>query len=78
MSEQNDARIRNANLSEQMKTSFLSYAMSVIVARALPTISLMDGGSNSKNEVWGYESYPQTSDLLQYTAIHKRDTSRRT
>ena len=33
----------------------------------------MDGGSNSKNEVWGYESYPQTSDLLQYTAIHKRD-----
>lgn len=40
-------------------------------------ISLMDGGSNSKNEVWGYESYPQTSDLLQYTAIHKRDTSRR-
>ena len=41
-------------------------------------ISLMDGGSNSKNEVWGYESYPQTSDLLQYTAIHKRDTSRRT
>lgn len=29
----------------------------------------MDGGSNSKNEVWGYESYPQTSDLLQYTAI---------
>lgn len=38
MSEQNDARIRNANLSEQMKTSFLSYAMSVIVARALPDV----------------------------------------
>ena len=38
MSEQNDTRIRNANLSEQMKTSFLSYAMSVIVARALPDI----------------------------------------
>lgn len=38
MSDQNDARIRNANLSEQMKTSFLSYAMSVIVARALPDV----------------------------------------
>ena len=38
MSEQNDSRIRNANLSEQMKTSFLSYAMSVIVARALPDV----------------------------------------
>ena len=38
MSEQNDTRIRNANLSEQMKTSFLSYAMSVIVARALPDV----------------------------------------
>ncbi|CAM3141510.1 DNA gyrase subunit A [Leuconostoc gasicomitatum] len=38
MSEQNDSRIHNANLSEQMKTSFLSYAMSVIVARALPDV----------------------------------------
>ncbi|MGX4592351.1 DNA gyrase subunit A [Leuconostoc sp. JNUCC 76] len=38
MSEINDSRIKNANLSEQMKTSFLSYAMSVIVARALPDV----------------------------------------
>lgn len=38
MSERNDMRIKNANLSEQMKTSFLSYAMSVIVARALPDV----------------------------------------
>ncbi|GMA69905.1 DNA gyrase subunit A [Leuconostoc litchii] len=38
MSELNDGRIKNANLSEQMKTSFLSYAMSVIVARALPDV----------------------------------------
>ncbi|MDV7739842.1 DNA gyrase subunit A [Leuconostoc mesenteroides] len=38
MSELNDSRIKNANLSEQMKTSFLSYAMSVIVARALPDV----------------------------------------
>lgn len=49
-----------------------------VIRDLLTPISLMDGGSNSKNEVWGYESYPQTSDLLQYTAIHKRDTSRRT
>lgn len=38
MSELNDSRIKNANLSEQMKTSFLSYAMSVIVSRALPDV----------------------------------------
>lgn len=38
MSELNDSRIKNANLSEQMKMSFLSYAMSVIVARALPDV----------------------------------------
>ncbi|HEY4399308.1 MAG TPA: DNA gyrase subunit A [Lactobacillaceae bacterium] len=37
MSEENN-RIQNANLSEQMKSSFLSYAMSVIVARALPDV----------------------------------------
>jgi DNA gyrase subunit A len=37
MSEEN-SRIQNANLSEQMKSSFLSYAMSVIVARALPDV----------------------------------------
>ncbi|CAK8054292.1 DNA gyrase subunit A [Eupransor demetentiae] len=33
-----DSRIQNTHLSEQMKTSFLSYAMSVIVARALPDV----------------------------------------
>ncbi|AEJ23650.1 DNA gyrase subunit A [Weissella koreensis KACC 15510] len=35
---QNDGRISNAPLSAQMKNSFLNYAMSVIVARALPDV----------------------------------------
>ncbi|MBM7616961.1 DNA gyrase subunit A [Weissella uvarum] len=35
---QQDSRISSANLGEQMKTSFLDYAMSVIVARALPDV----------------------------------------
>lgn len=34
----NDRRIENVNLSETMRTSFLDYAMSVIVARALPDV----------------------------------------
>ncbi|CAH1856733.1 DNA gyrase subunit A [Convivina praedatoris] len=38
MTEEHDSRIRDIHLSEQMKTSFLSYAMSVIVARALPDV----------------------------------------
>ncbi|MDF7627039.1 DNA gyrase subunit A [Leuconostocaceae bacterium ESL0723] len=38
MPEASDSRIQNIHLSEQMKTSFLSYAMSVIVARALPDV----------------------------------------
>ncbi|CAK1245089.1 DNA gyrase subunit A [Fructobacillus tropaeoli] len=38
MPEEMDTRIQNTHLSEQMKTSFLSYAMSVIVARALPDV----------------------------------------
>lgn len=36
--EQYDSRITNANVGEQMQTSFLDYAMSVIVARALPDV----------------------------------------
>lgn len=36
--EQNNSRIRPAKLGEQMRTSFLDYAMSVIVARALPDV----------------------------------------
>lgn len=35
---QHDSRITTANLGEQMQTSFLDYAMSVIVARALPDV----------------------------------------
>ncbi|MFL1696416.1 DNA gyrase subunit A [Weissella kandleri] len=33
-----ESRIKNAPLGEQMKNSFLNYAMSVIVARALPDV----------------------------------------
>ncbi|WP_439425456.1 DNA gyrase subunit A [Oenococcus alcoholitolerans] len=33
-----DRKIENANLNRTMRTSFLSYAMSVIVARALPDV----------------------------------------
>ncbi|TVV26450.1 DNA gyrase subunit A [Weissella cibaria] len=36
--EQNNSRIKPAKLGEQMRTSFLDYAMSVIVARALPDV----------------------------------------
>ncbi|MDF7637563.1 DNA gyrase subunit A [Leuconostocaceae bacterium ESL0958] len=38
MPEEQGSRIQNTHLSDQMKTSFLSYAMSVIVARALPDV----------------------------------------
>ncbi|MBS9335123.1 DNA gyrase subunit A [Fructobacillus sp. M1-13] len=38
MPEEQDSRIKNTHLAAQMKTSFLSYAMSVIVARALPDV----------------------------------------
>ena len=34
----NHGKIKQANVSEEMKTSFLDYAMSVIVARALPDV----------------------------------------
>ena len=33
-----DHRIRNVDLTHTMRTSFLDYAMSVIVARALPDV----------------------------------------
>ena len=33
-----NSRITNVNLSETMQTSFLDYAMSVIVSRALPDV----------------------------------------
>ncbi|MFP7482210.1 DNA gyrase subunit A, partial [Weissella paramesenteroides] len=36
--EQTNSRIKSAKLGEQMRTSFLDYAMSVIVARALPDV----------------------------------------
>ena len=36
--EQTNSRIKPAKLGEQMRTSFLDYAMSVIVARALPDV----------------------------------------
>lgn len=38
MSEELSGRITDVNLSSQMRTSFLDYAMSVIVARALPDV----------------------------------------
>ncbi len=36
--QQIDAPIKNVNIEEEMKTSYLDYAMSVIVGRALPDI----------------------------------------
>ena len=33
-----DRRIRNVDLTSTMRSSFLDYAMSVIVARALPDV----------------------------------------
>jgi DNA gyrase subunit A len=33
-----DSRIKSAKLGDQMRNSFLNYAMSVIVARALPDV----------------------------------------
>ena len=33
-----DRRIRNVDLTQTMRSSFLDYAMSVIVARALPDV----------------------------------------
>lgn len=36
--EHNHGKIKEVNISSEMKTSFLSYAMSVIVSRALPDV----------------------------------------
>ncbi|MGX9806087.1 DNA gyrase subunit A [Exiguobacterium acetylicum] len=38
MSEQNHGIIKDINISQEMRTSFMDYAMSVIVARALPDV----------------------------------------
>ncbi|MGL4819400.1 MAG: DNA gyrase subunit A, partial [Bacilli bacterium] len=38
MSENNVSRVKEINISQEMKTSFLDYAMSVIVSRALPDV----------------------------------------
>ncbi|MDA7024990.1 DNA gyrase subunit A [Bacillus sp. CLL-7-23] len=38
MSEQQKPRVQEINISHEMRTSFLDYAMSVIVARALPDV----------------------------------------
>ena len=35
---QQQGRIREINISQEMRTSFLDYAMSVIVSRALPDV----------------------------------------
>ena len=41
MSETNDHRIQTVDLSKTMRSSFLDYAMSVIVARALDRKSVV-------------------------------------
>lgn len=38
MSQNEESRVRPVNISEEMRTSFLDYAMSVIVSRALPDV----------------------------------------
>ncbi|MCD8510931.1 MAG: DNA gyrase subunit A [Bacillus sp. (in: Bacteria)] len=38
MSEQDQPRVKEINISQEMKTSFMDYAMSVIVSRALPDV----------------------------------------
>lgn len=38
MSENRNPRIREVNISQEMRSSFLDYAMSVIVSRALPDV----------------------------------------
>ena len=38
MDDRQESRITNVNLGETMRKSFLEYAMSVIVARALPDV----------------------------------------
>lgn len=38
MAEKNESQIQEVNISQEMRTSFLDYAMSVIVSRALPDV----------------------------------------
>lgn len=38
MSEQHKPQVQEVNISQEMRTSFLDYAMSVIVSRALPDV----------------------------------------
>ncbi|WP_096186097.1 DNA gyrase subunit A [Evansella halocellulosilytica] len=38
MSDQDQSRVKEINISQEMKTSFMDYAMSVIVSRALPDV----------------------------------------
>ncbi|SES35360.1 DNA gyrase subunit A [Salisediminibacterium halotolerans] len=38
MSESDQSRVREININQEMKTSFMDYAMSVIVSRALPDV----------------------------------------
>ncbi|MDQ0257555.1 DNA gyrase subunit A [Evansella vedderi] len=38
MSEQDQSRVKEINISQEMKSSFMDYAMSVIVSRALPDV----------------------------------------
>ncbi|MER2063807.1 MAG: DNA gyrase subunit A, partial [Alkalibacterium sp.] len=38
MTEEREARMEKINLSSEMRKSFLDYAMSVIVSRALPDV----------------------------------------
>ncbi|WP_088036654.1 DNA gyrase subunit A [Evansella clarkii] len=38
MPEQDNSRVKEINISQEMKTSFMDYAMSVIVSRALPDV----------------------------------------
>ncbi|RKL66008.1 DNA gyrase subunit A [Salipaludibacillus neizhouensis] len=38
MADQEESRVKDINISQEMKTSFMDYAMSVIVSRALPDV----------------------------------------
>ncbi|WP_416148073.1 DNA gyrase subunit A [Salipaludibacillus sp. HK11] len=38
MSDQEESKVKEINISQEMKTSFMDYAMSVIVSRALPDV----------------------------------------
>ena len=38
MAEDNDSRIININIEDEMKTAYIDYSMSVIVSRAIPDV----------------------------------------